>query len=289
MKIMKALTVLLAVFVAGVALAAKLSLAEARQRISKCIKDPVMLREVVKQLSPEDQVAFLGEINEAISRMPGADIDRNTAYLVVNREAVMAASAGNKTAMLAEVFATVSPEALTIINERFATELLNVGVDLAKNVEPDRFTRVALSVMEAVNKRCASVENSAERSTFAILMLLRASSDKVPGLDEKLIATLPEKARTTAQTEWIPAAMGRNQEQTYEPILKDVVNIRMRTNKEVIMLPGSQLLESLLGEIIEHTPMINNSIHDQPNRDDAPARLRDNRIPEPGGYPGQNI
>lgn len=298
MKMKKLVMVLLAAFVAGVALAAKMSLSEARAQISACIAKPAKMSEIIKQLSAQDQVAFLAAVNEAISAMPGSDEVKAATYLNVDRAAVVAADASNKAAMIAEVFATVPPAALTLVNERFASDLLNIDADPSHKVTAEQFTRTALNIMEKVNARCASAENGAVRSTFAIIMLIRASNGSIPGLTETLVKTLPATAQNAARTEWIPGAMGEKQTKTYEPLLGTTDDVSdMSANQAVIHLVGPQLLESMLGDIIEGTPLINNSnmpeIHSvgvlegevktQPPKDPTDPKQ------EPDGYQGQLI
>jgi len=117
MKIKQMLCIAVAFAFAGMALAAKMTLTEARAEIGKCIANPAKMTSVVKQLSAQDQIAFLAEVNRAISEMPGSPESKAATYLDVNRAAVRAADAGNKTAMIAEVFATVPLEVLTVLVE----------------------------------------------------------------------------------------------------------------------------------------------------------------------------
>lgn len=292
----KMLAVCFATFVVGAALSAGLSLSDARSQISACIKDPAKMKQVVKGLSPADQLTFLSEVNEAISKMPGSNESKAASYLLANRAAVTAASAGNKTAMIAETFATVPPEVLPVINERFAADLLNIDADPSTKYTNEQFTRIADSIMKAVNDRCASAENGAVRSAFAVIMMINACNKTIPDLAEHLIQTLPPEAQNEARNEWIPAAVGQNQPKTYEPILNGADNIGdMVANAVVNRLVGPQLLASMLGDVVEGTPMINNS-----NREDITPAIgkKESDLPEiqpapydpieePGGYQGQ--
>ncbi len=298
MKTGKIVTALAAATVAGLALAAKMPLPDARAQISACISNPAKMSETVKQLSAEDQVAFLSEVNEAISKMPGSNEAKAAKFLNVNRAAVSSAGKKNKKAVIAEVFATVPLEALTVINERFASDLLHMNADPSHKISPERFERIAQDVMKAVNARCASAENAAVRSTFAILMLIRASDNAIPGLADALVKTLPENVQNDARTEWLPAALGLNQPKTYEPLLgfADTTG-DMLTNDVVIRLAGPQLLEALLGDLVEGTPMVNSSndpdIYGTGIREGEiapqPPAHPEKEPREPGGYQGQTI
>ena len=302
----KILAVCFASFVASMALAAGLTLSEARSQISECIKDPAKMKQVVKGLSAADQLTFLAEVNEAISKMPGSNESKAASYLLANRAAVTAAAAGNKTAMIAETFATVPPEVLPVINERFAADLLNIDADPNVKYTNEQFTRIADNIMKKVNERCASAENGAVRSSFAIIMMVNACNNSIPGLAEHLIQSLPESAQNAARTEWIPAAVGQNQTKSYEPILGSADNIGdMVANNVVIRLVGPQLLESMLGDVVEGTPLINNSnrqdilpsggVREEENQPQPPANpteepglpTEEDYPKEPGGYQDQ--
>lgn len=285
----------LAACVASVSLAAKVSLSDARARIGECIQSTSALSATVKSLAPADQLSFLREVNEALGKMPGSAEAKAARFLNVNRAAVTAADAGNRTKMFAEVFATVPPEFLTIINERFASDLINKDADPSRPVSNAQFTRIAENIMREVNARCASEENGAERSAFAVLMLVRASNNSIPGLDETLIATLPAEAQNVARTEWMPAALGVNQTKDYGPILGNVDHYAMPENRVVLRLAGPQLLESMLGDVVEGVPLVNRSndpfIVDSGVRADilVPMPIEPPAPVEPGGYQGQTF
>lgn len=284
-----------ALLVAGSVWAAKMSLSDARAKIGACIADPKAMAEVVKQLAAADQIAFLAEVNEAISKMPGSNEMKVASYLNVNRAAVLSAESGNKSAMIAEVFATVPLEALTVVNERFAADLLSRDADPSRKVSDEQFAKISEGLVTKINERCASAENGAARTTFAVLMMVRAANGSVEGLTERLVKTLPEGAQAAARGEWIPAALGEKQAKSYEPLLGSADNAGEAPVIEVVMrLAGPQLLEAMLGDVVEGTPMINTS--NRPESTQVP--IRDENIipvpdavppPEPGPYQGQEI
>ena len=55
------------------AFAANMPRSEWHAKVGDCAQDPALLKQVISQLSDEDQVAFLAEVNDAISKMPGSD------------------------------------------------------------------------------------------------------------------------------------------------------------------------------------------------------------------------
>lgn len=229
-----------------------LPLAEARQKIDGVVDGSESIASLIKQLSAEDQLTFLGDVNKAVSKMPASVEEKTAKHLNLNHAALKAVKgSGNVAALLAEVFATVPPEALTVINERFASDLFNRATDPKVTYTDAQFTDIALKIMETVNKRTAETDNASTRSAFAILMLLRASNGTPADLEDKLIATLPNAdARELAKSEWIPSALGKDgRELGYEPILASADAGRRPDFDFVLVIAGPQLLDALLQDI----------------------------------------
>ena len=226
--------------------------AEARQKIDGVVDGSESIASLIKQLSAEDQLTFLGDVNKAVSKMPASVEEKTAKHLNLNHAALKAVKgSGNVAALLAEVFATVPPEALTVINERFASDLFNRATDPKVTYTDAQFTDIALKIMETVNKRTAETDNASTRSAFAILMLLRASNGTPADLEDKLIATLPNAdARELAKSEWIPSALGKDgRELGYEPILASADAGRRPDFDFVLVIAGPQLLDSLLQDV----------------------------------------
>ena len=229
-----------------------LPLAEARQKIDGVVDGSESIASLIKQLSAADQLTFLGDVNKAVSKMPASVEEKTAKHLNLNHAALKAVKgSGNVAALLAEVFATVPPEALTVINERFASDLFNRATDPKVTYTDAQFTDIALKIMETVNKRTAETDNASTRSAFAILMLLRASNGTPADLEDKLIATLPNAdARELAKSEWIPSALGKDgRELGYEPILASADAGRRPDFDFVLVIAGPQLLDALLQDI----------------------------------------
>ncbi|MGN0852088.1 MAG: hypothetical protein ACI4Q3_01780 [Kiritimatiellia bacterium] len=215
--------------------------------VSPSAQNPETLKNTIGQLSASDQTAFLAEINEAIGKMPGSDETRAAAFYAANRAAVSGATRENRAAVLAEVFATVPPEFLTDINERFATELFS----RAQGMSDEKFVEIAKSAMATIIERCQKAENADVRGTFAILMFLRASGGSPADLTDTLVALLPDASvREQAKNEWIKPAMGDGQEQTYNPMLGFAQAGEEPDHAIVMRLSGSQqVMDALLGDL----------------------------------------
>jgi len=230
----------------------QISLADARSRIDKAIETPAVMTAIMKHLSAADQKQFLADVNKAIADMPASIEERSAKFLNINHAALNGAAKGNATTLIAEVFATVPPEALTVINERFAIDLLDRSADANVTYTDAQFTKIATDVMAKVVERCAETDNGEPRCAFAILMLLRASGGTPADLSEKLIDTLKtDAAKEMARNEWIPSALGKDdRQQSYESILASADAGRRPDFDFVLVIAGPQYGDSILHDIL---------------------------------------
>lgn len=196
-----------------------MSLAEASAKITDIVATPAQMTGVMRQLSKDDQVVFLGRVNKAISDTKRTPDAKAAAFLAVN-SAALRANKGNIKLLLAEVYATIPPAALTVINERFAKDLFGRDANPAKPVSDADMKKIAVDTMKVVQARNAGNDNSSVRDVFAILMFLRASKGTPADLKDVLVAGLADQeARTLAKEVWIPSAMGDGVAKTYDPML----------------------------------------------------------------------
>ena len=288
----------------------QISLADARGKIDTAIESPAVMKEIMKRLSAEDQKQFLADVNKAIGDMPASVEEKAAKFLNINHAALTVAQKGNTTALLAEVFATVPPEALTVISERFASDLVNRAANPNVTYTDEQFAKLTTEVMKTINERTEETDNGSTRSTFAILMFLRASNetgDALDKLEEQLVDTLKhDDAKELAKDEWIPAALGKDgREAGYEPILASADAGRRPDFIFTLDIAGPQYLESILEDITGknsdkmsfirtrspvldavQNPLIHMTpvLHDEPLGGDIGAPP-----PGPNPYPGQTI
>ncbi len=151
--------------------------------------------------------------------------------------------------LVAEVFATVPPESLTVIAERFAIDLFNRDAGGAGKYTDQQFTQIATETMKAVNERTAETDNGSARSAFAIIMFIRASNSSIPELADALIDTLQhDDAKEMAKSEWIPSALGKDgRTQGYEPLLEFAGAGSCPDMESVLGIVGSLYTAPLLG------------------------------------------
>ena len=230
------------------AVAQEVSLADARAKIGDVVSDPAALTSLIKQLSAGDQKTFLADVNEAISKMPGSNESKAATFLNANRAALKGVQkSGNVATLLAEVFATVPVEALTVINERFASDLFNRGADPSMTFTDEQYTKLAQDVMTKIAERNASADDAAVRDAFAILMFVRASNGTPADLSSKLLDYIPEGSREVAKTDWLPSALA--EEKSYEPML-GAANAGQAPNlSSVVRIAGPQMLDAMLFDL----------------------------------------
>ena len=230
---------------ASVAMAQELSLADASSKIGEAAGNPATMTSLMKQLKAGDQAAFVARVNQTIDAMPGSASEKAAAYLNANSAALRGAAKGNVMAVLAEIFATVPPEALTVINENFAANLFSRTADASKTYTDAEFVARAQTAMAEVQKRNATVDNAGVRDTFAVLMFLRASNGTPKDLADTLTATFDEKTRDLARTEWIPPALDGN----YEPMLGASDAGEQPEMAQVLRMAGTQVSLAMLSDL----------------------------------------
>lgn len=228
-----------------------LSLADAAAGIGDAINNPSAITEAVKQLSSSDKTAYLAKVNEAIAKLPGSEDEKAAKYLEANTAAMKAMKGAAKEetlAMLAEVYATVPPEALTLVNESFASTLFSRS---AGNVSDEAMKNIALEAMDVIKARNAGNDNESVRDGFAILMFIRASGGSPADLRQALTDTLPsQEAREVAATEWFPAALGEGREKSYEPMLAVANVVKYHETNDLLALAGDNIFNgSLLADL----------------------------------------
>lgn len=227
------------------------SLADARAKIGESVSDVSVLTATIKTLSAADQVVFLREVNGAIAKMPGSVESQAATFLAANRAAIKAASGtGNVGALLAEAFATVPLEALTVLNERFAAELFNRAANPSVTYTDDKFVAIAKPMMEQIAARNRETDEAAVRDVFAVLMFVRASNGTPADLGETLLTYVPEVSRKAAKDEWMVAALAEGAEKSYAPMLDAAgAGVVEPDLGVVVRLAGPDLLSSLLSDL----------------------------------------
>lgn len=290
-----------------------MTLAEASGKIGEVIVTPSKAASVIGSLSAADQVAYLAKLNEAIEKFPGSPEEKVAKYYEINKAALIAAKRGNMTALLAETYATVSPEALTIINEKYASDLFNRAANPARVFTDEEYSKIAKEKLAVISERLKTAENSSVRTAFAALMFIRASNGTPASLRDELIAQLPTaEARKMASDEWFPAALADGQNKSYESMLgasdagetpnfHAVIQYVSVEDMRVALLSDlsntTTSMSGTSGQILSENVMNRTEYampHDMrvginaiPRTQDPDKPWNPNYIREPGGYPNQ--
>ena len=233
-----------------------MSSADARGKIGDIIDNPASMTSVMKQLAASDQASFLADVNAAIADMPGSPEEKTSKYLDVNTAALKGAQKGNLTTLVAEVFATVPPEALTAINESFASGMFNRKADPSKTYTDDQYVDISTNLLAKVQERNATADNAGVRNTFAVLMLIRGSNGSPADLRDTLVGSLNDaETRSLAQNEWISPALGQGQEKTYDPMLGASDAGKQPDLSMVLVSPFSSSADALLSDLTSEGSM----------------------------------
>ena len=224
-------------------LSAEMPRSEWHAKVGDCAQDPKMLKETISQLSSADKTAFLAEVNAAIDKMPGSTDVKAAKFLAANRAAVAGAGAADRADVLAEVYATVPPEALTVINEEFAKN------EFARpaTMTDDEYTNVVAQTMAKINQRTASAESGAVRSGFAGLMFVRAAGSATDATTDVVISSLPSDVQGDAKDSWFPSALAGNP--SYDSILAPAQAGDEPNPQVVLDISPSQQVDSMLSDL----------------------------------------
>ena len=288
-------------------LSAEMPRSEWHAKVGDCAQDPNMLKETISQLSSADKTAFLSEVNAAIEKMPGSADVKAAKFLAANRAAVAGAGAADRADVLAEVYATVPPESLTIINEEFAKNEFARPATMSSG----EYTNIVAQTMTKITQRTASAESGAVRAGFAGLMFIRAAGDAASAATEAVVSSLPPDVQGDAKNSWFPSALAENP--TYDPILAPA-QAGDEPNPQVVMdIAPSQQVDSMLGDLQSGRsdpgsspgvgiPGASNAASASAHQNDSIAaaardRVQDPESPyykgknrgEPSTYPGQGL
>ena len=228
-------------------------LAEARATISEAIKNPEVMADTMKKLSPEDQVTYVAEVNAAIAKMPGSSEERTAVALNINKAALRSAASGNVANVLAEVYATAPVESLGVISESFGSDLFNRDADPSQTYTDAQFTAISEAVVKKISERTANSDDGGVRSAFGMMMMVNASNGSIDNLSDTLVQSLPADVREVAKTEWVPAATG--EDKNYDSMLaysssEPAASSDNAPNISVsLQLAGPQMLDAMLADV----------------------------------------
>lgn len=244
-KTMKRILMAMVVAAGAMVLSAEMPRSEWHAKVGECALDPAALKNTISQLSSEDKAAFLAEVNAAIDKMPGSAESKAARFLAANRAAVAGAGAADRMTVLAEVYATVPPESLTVINEEFAKN------EFARpsTMTDGEYQNIVTQAMQRVVQRTATAEAGSVRAGFAGLMFIRAAGTASDATTDAVAAALPSDAQADAKGSWFPSALGQNGAATYDPMLAAAQAGDEPDHAVVVSITRSQLIDSMLADL----------------------------------------
>lgn len=228
---------------------AELSKAEWQAKVGECANNPSAMKSTIAQVPAADQAQFVAKVNEAIAKKPGSSESKAADFYAANKAAV--SGAADKSAVLAEVYATVPVEYLTDINERFASELFSRNANPEKPVSDKQFVELSTNALAVVNKRCESAESAGVRQTFAALMFVRASGGSPEGLVDTFVSQMTDPQAKESGSTWISEAMGADgKEASYDNMLASANAGEEPDHSVVLQMTGpSEVIEALLSDL----------------------------------------
>lgn len=249
---MKSTVMMLVAALGAMGLFAEMPRSEWHAKVGECALDSNVLKGTMSQLSSADKTAFLGEVNAAIAKMPGSAEAKAAKFLAANRAAVAAAGAADRGAVLAEVYATVPPESLTIINEEFAKSEFSRPATMTDA----EYIDIVKATMKNIAQRTSTTESAAVRACFAGLMFIRAAGDSAAAsVTDAVVEALPPESRDTAKGSWIPSALGRDGAATYDPMLASAQAGEEPSHNVVLGIAQMQIVDSMLGDLQRGKPV----------------------------------
>ena len=144
-----------------------------------------------------------------------------------------------------EVFATVPPESLAVINEEFAKNEFSRSATMTD----EQFTNIVVVAMSKIVQRCVAAESGSVRAAFAGLMFIRAAGTAADSALSVVKSTLPSESREEAYNSWFPAALGKNQTASYDPMLAAAQAGEEPDHSTVIGIYSQQVVESMLADL----------------------------------------
>ena len=197
-----------------------MSLADARNQIEAVVEKPEKMGDIMSQLSKEDQITFLGDVNKAIEAKSMEPAVKAETFLAVNRAAI--GSAKDVVSVIAEVYATVPEQSLPSVSEGLAANLSKVASN-AKTTT-GAFTTMGKMVISKVAERTAGSQEANTRNLLAVMAFAEAAAslqteepDQLGTAVDTTVATAEgqaETAGTQAETTGTQAEAAGTQAET---------------------------------------------------------------------------
>lgn len=263
-SIMKSVVAMVAIATAAFAFAQEageakgMSLADARASIGEALNSPTELTATMKSLSPADQLEFVAAVNAAIDSIPGSNEMKAAAAINANK-ALLKGATGNIVNVLAQIYASAPLETLGMLSDSFAKDLFNRDADPSHRYTDEQFVAISEAVTKKIAEATSATDDAAVRSSFGVVMMVKASNGSLPDLADTLAVSLPEEVREPAKQ--AATSDGGNYSDLYAYSTETVVEPNTAV---ALRLAGPQILDAmrmdvpnnLIRDATLHTPIL---------------------------------
>jgi len=181
----------------------KLTRDQWKGRVGESAKDKAVLEETLKKMDPKDRVEFTQRMLKAVTRMPLGPVAKAARYT----ESSLLCVAGTQGDM--DLHLDVIAETLALSPVAYLPSLvkeLSERLDPKKNnVSVEKYREFAEKGVQKCIKRHEQADDPKVRNTFAILLFLQAAD--IPGLQDALLALLPDDNSRSLAAAWLADAM----------------------------------------------------------------------------------
>ena len=173
------------------------------KKVGECAMDKTVLATTLEQVEMRDCVEFTRRTLKAVTRMPVSPEVKavryvETSILCVNR------AQGDEDVQLKVVAETIALSPVADL-PGLVKELAKRFDPKANNLTAEKYKEFAEKGIRVCVARNAEVDDTKVRNTFAVLLFTRAAPD-VPGLQDALLAELPDDSGRRLATAWLAAA-----------------------------------------------------------------------------------
>jgi len=257
------------------------------KKIGSSVMSVEVLRETLAQVEPSERVEFTQRVLKAVTRLPVGPDEKAAAFVRTAVACIAGASGDLKYKIIAEVFAGVPVEFLPVVTEELAKRFNQEYNQLSDEM----YEKIAVAAVKAAVERNAKTDEPSVRNTFVILAFLRGA--KVPQLQDKLLALLPDDRMRKLAASWLPDALDKR---NYDALLAaaDVDAVQI-SNDTLLNLIGHGALDRLLYELnsgVSLSRIIENSMATLPSSTIDKTGIGDygiNRLPRGYQNQGTNI
>lgn len=172
------------------------------RKVGESAQDLEVLKATLRQISPDERPDFAQKTLRAITRMPLGPQAKSERYVGSAILCLSQVREDNAYSVVAHAVALALVPHLPALVEEMSKRL-----DLKDNkgVTEEQYRAIAAKGVQVCFARNAYVEDTTLRNTFAILLFMRAAPD-LPGLQDTLLAQLPDDASRKLAAEWLAKA-----------------------------------------------------------------------------------